>query len=58
MWRPRHRSKTEGDTDADVEAYIDINELNEVKAKALVYTQAFKFPKVQTKSVTVTLTRY
>ena len=58
MWRPRHRSKTEGDTDADVEAYIDINELNEVKAKALVYTQAFKFPKVQTRSVTVTLTRY
>ena len=58
MWRPRHRSKSEGDTDADVEAYIDINELNEVKAKALVYTQAFKFPKVQTKSVTDTLTRY
>ena len=58
MWRPRHRSKTEGDTDADVEAYIDINELNEVKAKALVYTQAFKFPKMQTKSVTDTLTRY
>ena len=58
MWRLRHRSKTEGDTDADVEAYIDINELNEVKAKALVYTQAFKFPKMQTKSVTDTLTRY
>ena len=58
MWRPRHRSKTEGDTDADVEDYIDINELNEVKAKALVYTQAFKFPKMQTKSVTDTLTRY
>ena len=57
MLRPRHRSKTEGDTNADVEAYIDINELNEVKAKALVYTQAFKFPKVQTKSVTDTLTR-
>ena len=57
MWRPRHRSKT-GDTNADVEAYIDINELNEVKSKALVYTQAFKFPKVQTKSVTDTLTRY
>ena len=56
--RPRHRSKTEGDTDADVEAYIDINTLNEVKAKALVYTQAYKFPKVQTKSVTDTLTRY
>ena len=35
-----------------------MNELNEVKAKALVYTQAFKFPKVQTKSVTDTLTRY
>ena len=58
MWRPRNRSKTEGDTVADVKAYIDINTLNEVKAKALLYTQAYKFPKVQTKSVTDTLTRY
>ena len=57
MLRPRHRSKT-GDTVADVEAYIDINTLNEVKAKALVYTQAYKFQKVPTKSVTDTLTRY
>ena len=51
-------SKTEGDTVADVEAYIDINTLNENKAKALVYTQAYKFPKVPTKSVTDTLTHY
>ena len=58
MLRPRHRSKTECDNDADVEAYIDINELNELKPKALLYTQAFKFPKVPTKSVTDTLTRY
>ena len=29
--------------------------LNEVKAEALVYTQAFKFPQVEAKSVTVTL---
>ena len=58
MCRPRHQSKTEGDTVEDVKAYIDINTLNEVKDKALVYTQAYKFPKVQTKSVTNTLTRY
>ena len=58
MWRPRHWSKTEGDTVADVEAYIDINTLNESKAKALMYTQAYKFPKVPTKSVTDTLTHY
>ena len=50
--------KTEGDSVADVEAYIDINTLNEYAAKALVYTQAYKFLKVQTKSVTDTLTRY
>ena len=58
MCRPRHQSKTEGDTVEDVKAYIDINTLNEVKAKALLYTLAYKFPKVQTKSVTATLTRY
>ena len=58
MCRPRHQLKTEGDTVEDVKAYIDINTLNEVKAKKLVYTQAYKFPKVQTKSVTDTLTRY
>ena len=58
MCRPRHQSKTEGDTVEDVKAYIDINTLNEVKAKALVYTQAYKFPKVHTKGVTDTLTRY
>ena len=51
-------SKTEGDTVADVEAYIDINTLNENKAKALVYTQAYKIQKVPTKSVTDTLTHY
>ena len=58
MCRPRHQSETEGETVEDVKAYIDINTLNEVKAKALVYTQAYKFPKVQSKSVTETLTRY
>ena len=50
--------KTEGDSVEDVEAYIDINTLEQFKAKALVYTQGYKFPKVQTKSVTDTLTRY
>ena len=57
MWRPRHWSKTESDTVAKVEAYIDINTLNEVQAKALVYTQTYTFPKEETKSVTDTLTR-
>ena len=50
--------KTEGNSVADVEAYIDINTLNEFEAKALVYTHAYKFLKVETKSVTDTLTRY
>ena len=50
--------KTEGDSVEDVEAYIDINTLKQFEAKALVYTQGYKFPKVQTKSVTDTLTRY
>ena len=50
--------KTEGDSVEDVEAYIDINTLEQFEAKALVYTQGYKLPKVQTKSVTDTLTRY
>ena len=50
--------KTEGDSVADVQAYIDINTLNEFEPKALVYTHGHKFPKVQTKSVTDTVTRY
>ena len=41
-----------------MEAYIDINTLIEVKANALVYMQAYKFAKVQTKSVTDTVTGY
>ena len=41
-----------------MEAYIDINTLNEVNAKALVYMQTYNFSKVQTKSVTDTLTHY
>ena len=48
--------KTEDDSVADVQAYIDINTLNEFEPKALVYTQGYKFPKVRTKSVTNTLT--
>ena len=50
--------KTEGDSVEDVESYIDINALNQFEAKALVYTQGYKFPKMQSKSVTDTLTRY
>ena len=47
-----------GDTIAELEAHTDIDKLNEVEAKALVYKQAYTFPKVQAKSVADTLTRY
>ena len=50
--------KTEGDTVAEVEAYTDIDTLNEVEGKALVYTQPHTFSKVQAKSDTDTLTGY
>ena len=43
--KAKSRSKT-SDTVADVEAYIDIKTLNEVTAKPLVFTQAYKFTKV------------
>ena len=36
-------------------AYTVVDTLNELEAKALVYTQAYKFLQVQAKSVTVTL---
>ena len=32
-----------------------VDTLNELEAEALAYTQAYKFPQVKTKSVTVTL---
>ena len=35
-------------------AYTVVDTRNEVEAEALVYTQAYKFPQVQAKSVTVT----
>ena len=38
-----------------VRAYTVVHKLNELEAKALAYTQAYKFSQVQTKSVTVTL---
>lgn len=41
--------KTEGDSVADVQAYVDINTLNEFEHKALVYTHGYKFSKVQNK---------
>ena len=47
-----------GDTIAELEAHTYIDKLNEVEAKALVYKQAYTFPKVQAKSVADTLTRY
>ena len=47
--------KTEGDTNAGVDAYTVLDTLNKVKAEALVYTHAFKFPQVGAKSVTVTV---
>ena len=48
--------KTEGDTNAGVDAYTVLDTLNKVKAEALVYTQPHTFPQVQAKSVTDTLT--
>ena len=36
-------------------AYTVVDTLNELEAKALVYTQAYKFLPVEAKSVTVTL---
>ena len=36
-------------------AYTVVDTLNELEAKALVYTQAYKFLQVEAKSVTVTL---
>ena len=38
-----------------VRAYTVVDTLNELEAKALAYTQAYKFLQVKTKSVTVTL---
>ena len=38
-----------------VRAYTVVHTLNELEAKALAYTQAYKFSQVQTKSVAVTL---
>ena len=35
---------TEGDTVLAVEAFTDVNTLNEVKTEALVFTQAHTFP--------------
>ena len=48
--------KTEGDTNAGVDAYTVLDTLNKVKAEALVYTQPHTLPQVQAKSVTDTLT--
>ena len=47
--------KTESLTVVPVRAYTVVDTLNEVEAEALVYTQAYKFLKVEDKSVTVTL---
>ena len=58
MWRSRHPSKQKADTLAGVKAYTVVDTLNEVEAKALVYTQSHTISQVQAKSVTDTLTRY
>ena len=47
--------KTESLTVVPVKAYTVVDTLNKVEADALVYTQAFKFLKVEAWSVTVTL---
>ena len=38
-----------------VRAYTVVVTLNKLEAKALAYTQAYKFAQVETKSVTITL---
>lgn len=43
---------------AEVQANTVVDTVNELMAKALVYTEAHTFPQVQTKSVTDTLTCY
>ena len=45
-----------GDFNAGLHANTVLDTLNKVKAEALVYTQPHKFPQVQAKTVTDTLT--
>ena len=45
-----------GDSNARLHAYTVLDTLIKVKAEAPVYTQPHKFPQVQAKSVTDTLT--
>ena len=47
--------KTECPTFVPVRAYKVVDTLNEDEGKELVYMQAYKFPHVEAKSVTVTL---
>ena len=47
--------KTESPTVVPVRAYTVVDTLNKGEAEALGYTQAYKFLKVEAKSVTVTL---
>ena len=47
--------KTESLTVVPARAYRVVHTLNEVKAEALVYMQAYKFLQLEAKSVTVTL---
>ena len=48
-------SKNRKPTVVAISAYTVDDPLNEVEAKKLVYTQAYKFLQVEAKSVTVTL---
>ena len=50
--------KTDGDIDQGLEAYTDVDTINEFEAMALVDAKPYTFSKVQAKSVAETQKRY
>ena len=52
--KAKAQDQTESLTVVPVRAYTVVNTLNDVEADAPVYTQAYKFPQVQAKRVTIT----
>ena len=55
MCKGKGTSQNRKPTVVAISAYTVVDTLNEVEAKALVSTQAYKFLQVEAKSVTVTL---
>ena len=58
MCKGEGTSQNRKPTVVPVTAYTVVDTLNKVEAEALVYTQAYKFPEVEAKSITVTLVGY